>query len=119
MGGVIEQMSGSPAQIVEQLSASGADNLYIDGGITTQQFLRAGLIDLLVITRVPVLIEEGIPATQNNHPFHGIHSSHKLLIAVGLALKRKQKVESVVCPCEVSVHTYTHKSRDHAFLPMS
>ncbi len=34
---------------------------YIDGGITIQRFLRAGLIQRLTITRVPVLIGEGIP----------------------------------------------------------
>jgi dihydrofolate reductase len=60
-GGVVEQMSGSPAEIVARLAASGARHLYIDGGITIQNFLRAGLIQRLVITRVPVLIGEGIP----------------------------------------------------------
>ncbi len=34
---------------------------YIDGGITIQNFLRARLIQRLVITRVPVLIGDGIP----------------------------------------------------------
>jgi dihydrofolate reductase len=61
IGGVVEQMAGTPAQIVSQLAASGAHHLYIDGGITIQQFLRAGLIQRLIITRVPVLIGEGIP----------------------------------------------------------
>jgi dihydrofolate reductase len=60
-GGRVEQMSGSPAEIVAKLAASGAHHLYIDGGITIQRFLRAGLIQRLTITRVPVLIGEGIP----------------------------------------------------------
>ena len=60
-GGVVEQMSGPPEQIVSQLAASGARHLYVDGGITIQRFLRAGLIQRLTITRVPVLIGEGIP----------------------------------------------------------
>lgn len=60
-GGVVEQMAGSPAEIVSQLAASGAHHLYVDGGITIQEFLRAGLIQRLIITRVPVLIGEGIP----------------------------------------------------------
>jgi dihydrofolate reductase len=60
-GGRVEQMSGSPAEVVSQLAASGAEHLYIDGGITIQRFLRAGLVERLIITRVPVLIGEGIP----------------------------------------------------------
>src|SRR5580700_7731289 len=56
-----EQLSGSPEEIVNKLAASGAKHLYIDGGITIQNFLRAGLIQRITITRVPVLIGEGIP----------------------------------------------------------
>jgi dihydrofolate reductase len=60
-GGVVEHMSGPADRIVSALEASGARDLYVDGGITIQGFLRAGLIDRFVITRVPVLIGEGIP----------------------------------------------------------
>jgi dihydrofolate reductase len=60
-GGVVEQMAGPPAEIISRLATTGARNLYIDGGITVQRFLRAGLIQRLVITRVPVLIGDGIP----------------------------------------------------------
>jgi dihydrofolate reductase len=60
-GGVVEQMAGPPVEIVAQLGARGIRNLYIDGGITIQRFLRAGLIERLIITRVPVLIGEGVP----------------------------------------------------------
>src|SRR5580700_5832103 len=60
-GGVVEQMAGPPAEIVSRLAASGAHHVYVDGGITIQGFLRAGLIQRLIITRVPVLIGEGIP----------------------------------------------------------
>jgi dihydrofolate reductase len=59
--GVVEQMAGPPAEIISRLAASGAHHLYVDGGITIQQFLRAGLIQRLIITRVPVLIGDGIP----------------------------------------------------------
>ena len=60
-GGPVEQMAGTPAEIVTRLAASGALHLYVDGGITIQGFLRAGLVQRLVVTRVPVLIGEGIP----------------------------------------------------------
>src|SRR6266542_3716274 len=60
-GGVVEQMAGRPSEIVSQLAASGAHHLYVDGGITIQGFLRAGLVQRLVITRVPVLIGDGVP----------------------------------------------------------
>lgn len=59
--GVVEQMAGPPADVVARLAATGAQHLYVDGGITVQRFLRAGLVQRLVITRVPVLIGEGIP----------------------------------------------------------
>jgi dihydrofolate reductase len=48
-GGKVEQMSGSPEDIVAKLSATG------------ERFLRAGLIQHITITRVPVLIGQGIP----------------------------------------------------------
>jgi dihydrofolate reductase len=57
----VEQMSGEPAAIVSRLQATAARHLYVDGGITIQAFLRAGLVDRLVVTRVPVLIGQGIP----------------------------------------------------------
>jgi dihydrofolate reductase len=60
-GGVVEQMAGPPAEIVSKLAASGAQHVYVDGGITIQKFLHAGLVHRLTITRVPVLIGEGIP----------------------------------------------------------
>ncbi|MFI5311519.1 MAG: dihydrofolate reductase family protein [Gemmatimonadales bacterium] len=59
-GGRVEQMAGPPAEIVARLAASGAHHLYIDGGDTVQRFLAAGQIQRLIVTRVPVLIGEGI-----------------------------------------------------------
>jgi dihydrofolate reductase len=73
VGGVVEQMAGSPAEIVSQLAASGVNHLYVDGGITIQRFLRAGLVQRLIITRVPVLIGEGVPL------FGTLHRDMRLL----------------------------------------
>jgi dihydrofolate reductase len=57
----VEQMGGEPAEIVARLEARGVGHIYVDGGITIQRFLRAGLIQRLIVTRVPVLIGQGIP----------------------------------------------------------
>lgn len=60
-GAVVERMSGAPAEIVSRLAARGLQHIYVDGGITVQRFLAAGLIQRLIITRVPVLIGTGVP----------------------------------------------------------
>jgi dihydrofolate reductase len=57
----VERLSGTPNEIVSELSTRGMRHIYVDGGITIQHFLRAGLIDRIIVTRVPVLIGEGIP----------------------------------------------------------
>jgi dihydrofolate reductase len=58
---IVERLAGDPTEIVLQLAARGIRHIYVDGGITIQRFLRAGLIQRLIITRVPVLIGTGIP----------------------------------------------------------
>ncbi|MCA9939511.1 MAG: dihydrofolate reductase [Anaerolineales bacterium] len=53
--------AGSALELWTELEAAGARHLYVDGGKTIQGFLAGGLIDELIITRVPVLIGTGIP----------------------------------------------------------
>lgn len=57
----IEQMSGTPQEIVSQLEKRRFKHAYVDGGITIQRFLAAGLVDRITVTRVPLLIGQGIP----------------------------------------------------------
>ena len=59
--GRVEQMSGEPVQIVQEAAAPGAKHVYVDGGITIQEFLRAGQIHHRFITRATVLSGDGIP----------------------------------------------------------
>ena len=59
-GADVERMNGTPQELVDALAAKGLHRLYIDGGLTVQHFLRAGLIDRLIVTHVPVLIGQGI-----------------------------------------------------------
>jgi dihydrofolate reductase len=78
-GAVLERMSGPPEEVVSRLDARGIRHIYVDGGITVQGFLRAGLIQHITITRVPVLIGSGIPlfgATQGDIPLKHIATRH-------------------------------------------
>jgi dihydrofolate reductase len=60
-GASVDRVSGVVEDIGAQLAARDIRHVYVDGGIAIQAFLRAGLIQRLIITRVPVLIGDGIP----------------------------------------------------------
>ena len=53
--------SEAPADLVRRLESEGAKHLYVDGGITIQRFLAAGLIDEMTVTLIPVLLGRGKP----------------------------------------------------------
>jgi len=57
----VEVVNETPKKLVDNLRTQGYQNLYIDGGITIQNFLTDDLIDEMIITRVPVLLGSGIP----------------------------------------------------------
>lgn len=57
----VSALSGSPHEIIRELADRGLNHLYIDGGKTIQGFLNAGLIQEITITRIPVLIGDGVP----------------------------------------------------------
>lgn len=50
----------SPASLVERLGAQGVRHIYVDGGFTIQSFLKARLIDTIIITLIPVALGSGI-----------------------------------------------------------
>jgi dihydrofolate reductase len=60
-GAVCHIMTGTPQEVMAWLATRGLKHAYIDGGITVTRFLEAGLIQRLIITRIPVLLGSGIP----------------------------------------------------------
>ncbi|MBO6523734.1 MAG: dihydrofolate reductase [Balneolaceae bacterium] len=53
---------GSPVEILDWATKKfGYKSFYIDGGTTIQRFLSASLIDQLTITKIPVILGQGIP----------------------------------------------------------
>jgi dihydrofolate reductase len=61
LAGNVEWMSASPLEVAQNLETTGAHNVYVDGGQTIQGFLRAGLINEITVTTIPILLGSGIP----------------------------------------------------------
>lgn len=59
--GKAEVVNGTPKMVVDQLSELGHQHLYIDGGITIQNFLEEDMIDEMIITKISILLGGGIP----------------------------------------------------------
>jgi dihydrofolate reductase len=51
----------SPQELVARLTAERFRHIYVDGGHTIQSFLRAGLLDAITITLIPLLLGAGRP----------------------------------------------------------
>lgn len=57
----VEIISMSPHEVLKHLLSLGFSSIYIDGGEVIQQFLREDCVDELIITRIPILLGNGIP----------------------------------------------------------
>ena len=54
-------LSLKPKELLSYLSPLGFSSIYVDGGNVIQRFLKEDLIDELIISKVPLLIGNGIP----------------------------------------------------------
>lgn len=52
---------GAADEVVARLAERGFKHLYVDGGVTIQRFLQAGLIDEMIVTQIPILLGDGLP----------------------------------------------------------
>lgn len=59
--GKVRFLNLGPLEVMKLMEREGWKKVYVDGGRVIQSFIREKLIEDIVITRVPVLIGEGIP----------------------------------------------------------
>jgi dihydrofolate reductase len=57
----LEVYGGDLKALVARLEAEGYIHVYVDGGMTIQSFIRLKLMNEMTITRVPILLGDGIP----------------------------------------------------------
>lgn len=56
---VVELTSLEPAELLAELESRGMTKVYVDGGAVVTSFLRAGLLDELITTVIPVALGQG------------------------------------------------------------
>ena len=61
LSGKVEIVKGDLKTLIGNLAKRSINNLYIDGGKVIQGFLREDMIDEMIITRIPILLGDGIP----------------------------------------------------------
>jgi len=54
-------LSMKPKELLSYLSEMGFSSIYVDGGKVIQGFLKEDIIDDLIISKVPLLIGNGVP----------------------------------------------------------
>lgn len=67
-GAEVRAVTGPLPGVLAGLADEGFGRVYIDGGQTLSALLRAGLLDRLTLTRVPVLLGAGLPLFAQTGP---------------------------------------------------
>ena len=57
----ITLVRGEISEVLSSIRAAGHQRLYVDGGQLIRECLRAGLLDEMIVTRIPILLGAGIP----------------------------------------------------------
>ena len=71
---MLETSALPPAALLDELAGRGLQSVWIDGGQTLQSFLAEGLVDIITVTRLPILIGRGIPLF--GHLPNDVHLEH-------------------------------------------
>ncbi|KRB01562.1 deaminase [Devosia sp. Root685] len=58
--GKVEFIAATPEEAMDLAASRGWQRIYADGGKLIQSFLRAGFVEDLIISRIPILLGDGI-----------------------------------------------------------
>lgn len=59
LSATVSHLNENPQALAERFLKAGISSVYVDGGITIQKFLQAGLVHEMTLTVIPVLLGEG------------------------------------------------------------
>jgi len=59
--GSVQVTPEAPAPLLKRLRREGVRKVYLDGGRLITAYLEAGLVDELTLTRLPILLGDGLP----------------------------------------------------------
>ncbi|NND94761.1 MAG: dihydrofolate reductase [Flavobacteriales bacterium] len=96
LSGKAHLVKGSLEDVLKDLHESGHLRLYVDGGSTIRSFLAKDCIDEMIITRIPILVGDGVPLFGNipvSLKFELVESKVYLGQIVQDHYKRSAKVE--------------------------
>ena len=67
-GAQIAHLAGTPQEVLNKLEGSGFEHIYVDGGSEViRQFMEAGLVDNVTVTKVPVVLGRGLQFLTKEH----------------------------------------------------
>ena len=95
LDGKVRILSVSPRPLVHALAAEGWKRAYVDGGKVIQSFLREGLISDIVLTRVPVLLGQGISLFGGMEGDVALRHTETLTFGSGLVQSRYEVVRDL------------------------
>jgi len=84
----IALVRGDIREIIAEIQASGYETLYVDGGTLIQSCLGAGLLDELIITRIPIILGGGIPLFAASDKMISLEHKQTEVLGIGLVQSR-------------------------------
>jgi dihydrofolate reductase len=92
LAGFVKSSNETPTELMQRMAMRGTRQVYVEGGLTVQTFIAAGLIDELTVTTIPILLGRGRPLFgqltrdlqlehQHTHayPFGFVQSTYKVV----------------------------------------